>query len=60
MNLNYLVGLLCFIFWIVALVNCIKGDGSNKVLWVVLIILLPFLGTILYFLLGRGRAIIRG
>ncbi len=54
MNLNYLIGLLCFIFWIVALVDCLKGNNSNKVLWVLLIVLLPFLGTILYFTLGRG------
>jgi len=54
MNLNYLLAVLCFVFWIVALVDCIKGNSSNKLLWMVLIILLPFLGTILYFLLGRG------
>jgi hypothetical protein len=56
MNLNYLIGLLWFIFWVVALVDCIKGNSPNKLLWVVLIILLPFLGSILYFLLGRGTA----
>ena len=54
MNLNYLLGLLCFIFWIVALVDCIKGNSANKIVWIIVIILLPFLGTILYFLLGRG------
>lgn len=54
MNLNYLIGLLLFIFWIVALVDCIKGNNSNKVIWIIVIILLPFLGTILYFLLGRS------
>jgi len=56
MNLNYLVGLLLVIFWVVALVDCIRGNSPNKLLWVVLIILLPFLGTVLYFLLGRGPA----
>jgi len=56
MNLNYLVGLLIFIFWIVALVDCLKGNSSNKLLWVVVIILLPLLGSILYFLLGRGSS----
>jgi hypothetical protein len=53
MNLNYLIGLLCFIFWIVALVDCIKSNNANKLLWIIVIILLPFLGTILYFALGR-------
>ena len=56
MNLNYLVAVLCFIFWIVALVDCIGSSNPNKVLWIILIILLPFLGTILYFLIGKTRA----
>jgi hypothetical protein len=38
----------------VALIDCIKGNSPNKVVWIIVIILLPFLGTILYFLLGRG------
>ena len=55
MNLNYLVGLLCFLCWIVALVDCIKSNNSNKVLWAALIVLLPFLGTIIYYMLGKSR-----
>jgi hypothetical protein len=53
MNLNYLIAVLCLVFWIVALMDCLGSNNSNKVLWVVLIVLLPFLGTILYFLLGK-------
>ena len=56
MNLNYLLAVLCFFFWIVALVDCLGSNNPNKVLWVVLIILLPFLGTILYFVLGKTSA----
>jgi cytochrome bd-type quinol oxidase subunit 2 len=56
MNFNYLIGLLLFIFWIVALVDCIRSNNSNKLLWIILIILLPFLGTILYFILGKSRS----
>jgi hypothetical protein len=55
-NLNYLVSVLWFIFWIVALVDCLKGNSPNKVVWIIVIILLPFLGSILYFALGRSRA----
>ena len=54
-NLNYLISVLWFIFWIVALVDCIKGNNPNKVVWVIVIILVPFLGSILYFLLGKSR-----
>jgi hypothetical protein len=53
MNINYLIAVLCFILWIVALVDCIKSNNPNKVLWIVLIILLPFLGSILYFVIGK-------
>ena len=55
-NLNYLVSVLCFIFWIVALVDCIKGNSPNKVVWIIVIILVPFIGSILYFALGKSRA----
>jgi uncharacterized RDD family membrane protein YckC len=55
MNLNYLIAVLVFIFWIVALIDCIGSNNPNKVLWIILIILLPFLGTILYYLIGKTR-----
>jgi len=57
MNLNYVIGVLCLVCWIVALMDCISSsNNSNKLLWVVIIILLPFLGTILYFIMGKSRA----
>ncbi len=56
MNLNYLIAVLCFIFWIVALVDCIKSSNPNKLLWIIVIILLPFLGTLLYFIFGKTQA----
>ena len=31
------------------------GDPGIKLLWVIVVLLLPLLGPILYFLLGRGR-----
>ena len=55
-NLNYLLSVLCFILWIVALVDCIKGNSPNKVVWIIVIILVPFIGSILYFALGKSRA----
>jgi len=56
MNLNYLISIVCLILWIVALLDCIKSNNSNKVVWILVIILVPFLGSILYLLFGRGRA----
>ena len=54
-NLSYLLSVLWFILWIVALVDCIKGNSPNKVVWIIVIILVPFLGSILYFLLGKSN-----
>jgi hypothetical protein len=51
-----LIGLLCFAFWLWMLIDSLtnKGlDGSERVVWVLVIVLLPFIGSILYFFLGR-------
>jgi len=52
-GLSYFLSILWFVLWIVALVDCIKSNNPNKIVWIIVIILLPFLGSILYFLLGR-------
>ena len=52
-SLTYLLYLVWFVLWIVAIVDCAKSNNPNKVVWIVVIILLPFLGSILYFLIGR-------
>ena len=48
-----LLSLLVLILWIFALVDCIKSSNPNKVVWIIVIILIPFLGSLLYFLFGR-------
>ncbi len=52
-----LLALLVFVLDVIAIVSVLKSsaDGATKLLWIVLIILLPFLGMILYFLMGPGR-----
>lgn len=48
------------VFWVAALLDCLRGNfsGDNKVIWVIVIIFLPVLGSILYFLVGRKQKII--
>jgi hypothetical protein len=50
-------GLLILVLDIIALVSLLKSsaDSGTKILWAILIILLPVLGMILYFLMGPGR-----
>jgi len=48
------------VLWLVALVDILKSefkDGLTKVIWLILVILLPFLGSILYFFIGRDQKI---
>ena len=52
-----LLGLVVLILDIVAIVDALKGSLTTglKVLWIVLILIFPVLGVILYFLLGRKK-----
>jgi hypothetical protein len=52
-----LLGVLVFVLDIIAVISILKSsaDSGTKLLWIVLVILLPFLGMILYFLMGPGR-----
>jgi hypothetical protein len=52
-----LVGLLILVLDVIALVSLLQSgaDATTKILWVLLIVLLPVLGMILYFLMGPGR-----
>jgi hypothetical protein len=50
--------LAAFVFWIWMLVSAIQNKGLNgteKVVWVLVIIFLHFLGAFLYFLLGHPK-----
>ena len=40
-----------------AIVPILKSsdDGGSKLLWIAFVILLPFIGMILYFAMGPGR-----
>jgi hypothetical protein len=55
--MSSLLWLVVLILDIVAIVSLLQSgaDAGTKLLWVVLIILLPVIGMILYFLMGPGR-----
>jgi hypothetical protein len=47
-----------FAFWIWMLVHAISNKGladGERIVWVLVIIFLPLLGSILYFFLGRPK-----
>ena len=53
-----LFSLLILVLDAMAIVSVIAGRGSlaHKLLWTVLILLLPVIGLILYFLIGRNSS----
>jgi hypothetical protein len=54
---NPLVWLVVTVLDVIAIVSILKSsaDTGTKLLWIVLVVILPVLGMILYFLMGPGR-----
>ena len=52
-----LLSLVILILDIVAIVDVIRSsmDTGKKVLWIILILVLPIIGLILYFFIGRKK-----
>ncbi|HEY8751133.1 MAG TPA: PLD nuclease N-terminal domain-containing protein [Tepidisphaeraceae bacterium] len=51
-------GVLLFILdiYVIYLILTGSGDTGMKLLWVIIVLVLPLVGPILYILLGRGNA----
>ena len=52
-----LLGLLHLIVWIWAIIDILKSGKSagEKLLWILVVLLLPVIGLIIYVLMGRGK-----
>ena len=55
----WLVGIAAFVFWLWVLIDILKSEftGSNKIVWLVAVILLPLLGAVLYWFIGREQKV---
>lgn len=56
--IHALVGLITLVFWIWMLIDAIQNPrlvGSQRVVWVLVIIFLPCLGALIYFFVGRSK-----
>ena len=53
-----LIGLIIGILDIIAIISVLLGRGSvgHKLLWILLVLILPLIGMILYYLIGRSPA----
>lgn len=52
-----LIGLIIIVLDIIAIVDLFKSakENSKKILWLILILILPLIGMILYFLVGKEK-----
>ncbi|MFH1355439.1 MAG: PLDc N-terminal domain-containing protein [Candidatus Omnitrophota bacterium] len=52
-----ILGLIVLVLDIIAIIDVLKGSAETgkKVLWIILILILPVVGLILYFLLGKKK-----
>ena len=52
------LSLACFAFWLWMLIHAITNKGlgdAERIVWVLVIIFLPFIGSIIYFFIGRAK-----
>jgi hypothetical protein len=52
-----LIGLLLMIFWLEMLIDAVTNDaiqGTEKIVWVLVIIFTHFVGALIYFFVARG------
>ncbi|MDF1576724.1 MAG: PLDc N-terminal domain-containing protein [Bacteroidales bacterium] len=59
--LTLFVVLFIFLIPLLALISALMNDfpGNEKIIWVLIILFLPFLGSVLYFLIGRNQRMSR-
>ena len=52
-----ILGLLILVLDIIAIVDVLKSsmDTGKKALWIILVLILPVVGMVLYFLIGKKQ-----
>jgi hypothetical protein len=52
-------GIALFVTWIVSLIDVLKNEfkGSNKIIWLILLLAMAPLGTILYQIIGKKQKV---
>lgn len=58
-----MIGLACTLIWVLAIIEIVRSeftDKNERLVWLLLVILLPLIGTILYFAIGRKQRLESG
>ncbi|MBS4071376.1 MAG: PLDc N-terminal domain-containing protein [Algoriphagus sp.] len=50
-----LLGILVYAFTIYDVVRSRFANQTDKLIWILIVLLVPFLGTVLWFAIGRNR-----
>ncbi|WP_084421363.1 PLDc N-terminal domain-containing protein [Algoriphagus vanfongensis] len=50
-----IIGLAIYAYTIYDVVISNFANDTDKIIWVLIVVLVPFLGTILWFVIGRGK-----
>ena len=48
----------CLVLWVYAIIDIVKGgfkSESDKIVWLVLVLMVPAIGTVLYYLIGQKQ-----
>ncbi len=57
--LTVVLGLATFVFWLWMLIHALTNKGlvgTEKIVWVLVVILLPCIGSLIYFFIARPKA----
>jgi len=60
LGLNEIIFVLIILLPLIALIDILRSDfrGNNdKLIWVLVVLLIPILGSILYFIIGRKKRV---
>ena len=49
------------LFWVSAFIDILKSNfkKNNKFIWIIVVAIVPILGAVLYFMIGRNQKIIK-
>lgn len=50
-----IIGLAIYAYTIYDVVISNFANDSDKIIWILIVVLVPFVGTILWFVIGRGK-----
>lgn len=57
LRMNGLLGLIILVLDILAIIKIVQGkqDGTKKAIWIILILVLPVVGLVLWWFLGQKK-----